>query len=106
AIVAAIAILALGDGPHLPRAQANARPAWREMLGVARIPAFRASALGYFGHMWELYAMWTITPLLVAAVLEGTAIVDPAARAAGAFAVIAAGAAGCVLGVYLSRSHG
>ena len=21
-------------------------------------PALRASALGYFGHMWELYAMW------------------------------------------------
>ena len=22
------------------------------------IPGFRAAAFGYFGHMWELYAMW------------------------------------------------
>ncbi len=106
AVVAGIAILALGDGPHLPRGKAGSRTAWREALGVARIPAFRASALGYFGHMWELYAMWTITPLLVAAVLEGTAVTHPAARAAGAFAVIAAGAVGCVLGGYLSRTYG
>jgi hypothetical protein len=52
--VAGFAILALGDGPHLPKAKANTRPAWREMLGVAKIHAFRASALAYFGHMWEL----------------------------------------------------
>ncbi|MEO7742768.1 MAG: MFS transporter [Usitatibacter sp.] len=106
ALVAAVAILALGDGPHLPRAKAGSRPAWRETLAVAKIPAFRASALGYFGHMWELYAMWTITPLLVAAALGGTTIADPAVRAGGAFAVIAAGAFGCVLGGYLSRSLG
>jgi MFS family permease len=106
ALVAAVAILALGDGPHLPRARPGVRPPWREMLGVARIPAFRASALGYFGHMWELYAMWTVTPLFVALVLERAAIAHPAARAAGAFAVIAAGAVGCVLGGYLSRAHG
>ena len=104
ALVAGAAILALGDGPHLPRGKAGMR--WRETLGVARIPAFRASALGYFGHMWELYAMWTVTPLLVALALEHAAVADPAARSWWAFAVIAAGGAGCVLGGYASRVQG
>jgi MFS family permease len=106
AVVAAAAILALGDGPHLPKARANMRPAWREMLGVARIPAFRASALGYFGHMWELYAMWTVVPLMVGMVIDQGTVASPSARSAWAFAVIAAGAFGCVLGGYLSRAHG
>ena len=30
----------------------------------------RASVFGYFGHMWELYAFWVATPLLVRAVLR------------------------------------
>lgn len=27
-------------------------------------PNFRSVAFGYFGHMWELYALWSILPLL------------------------------------------
>jgi predicted MFS family arabinose efflux permease len=69
------------------------------------VPAFRASALGYFGHMWELYAFWALTPTLAAAALREA---DPKAPAVflAAFGVVGIGAAGCVLGGRLSRRVG
>jgi len=96
-------VFLLGDGPHLPKT-AGRIPLSRGLaaLGNAR---FRAVAGGYFGHMWELYAFWTLTPLLVAREL------DRAGWSAGllpwlAFAVIAIGALGCIGGGQLSRSRG
>jgi len=52
----------------------------------------RASVFGYFGHMWELYTMWVLVPLVLATRLVGTA------ASWAAFAVLGAGALGCVLG--------
>ena len=75
------------------------------MLMALREPAFRASALGYFGHQWELYAFWTLVPLLLAA-LPATAGWAPAAISAASFAVIGVGAVGCVLGGFISRRVG
>lgn len=103
ALVAAAVIVALGDGPHL-RAKAGA-PAAGGVLQAFRLPVFRASAFGYFGHMWELYAFWTLLPLLVA-----RTGLDQRFGAGGvpglSFAVIAIGALGCVAGGVLSRRYG
>lgn len=74
-------------------------------------PAFRGSALGYFGHNWEVYALWAAAPAVLQAILdaeEPTAGSSPAlnspARSAWvsgwSFAVIAVGAVGCVCGGY------
>jgi len=106
AVVAGLAVLALGDGPHLPKPDPAARRSWAGTLSVARIPAFRASALGYFGHMWELYAMWTIVPLLAVPILRGLGVESARAVAGLSFAVIAIGAAGCVAGGIASRRIG
>jgi predicted MFS family arabinose efflux permease len=71
---------------------------------VFRNPRFLGSALGYFGHMWELYAFWGLVPRLVADVL--TATPDDPAVAGGAAVVIGAGAIGCIGGGILSRRYG
>jgi MFS family permease len=104
ATAAAGAILWLGDGPHLPKPAAGSR-GWGEVWTAFRVPAFRASAFGYFGHMWELYAFWTLVPFLVAQ-LAGVAGYTPATISALSFTVIAAGAAGCIGGGVLSRRFG
>ena len=99
ALLAAALIARLGDGPHLMR-KAGAPPLrlGRVIMAFAD-PRFRASAFGYFGHQWELYAFWTLVPLLVGQA-GGGKVSGPA------FAVIGIGAVGCVAGGYLSRRIG
>jgi hypothetical protein len=67
-------------------------------------PVFRASALAYFGHMWELYAMWTLVPALV--VLSGLAAPHAHAVSGLTFVVIGIGAASCMAGGLASRHLG
>ncbi|MCB1908491.1 MAG: MFS transporter [Rhodocyclaceae bacterium] len=103
ALVAAAMILALGDGPHLKR-RANAPPMRLGRVLVAfSQPAFRASALGYFGHQWELYAMWTLIPVLAGV---GGVDVHFGGASAVAFAVMAVGALCCIAGGRLSSRIG
>jgi MFS family permease len=93
--------VAIGDGPYLRRqAPFDVTAAAR----VFRVRPFRLTALGYFGHMWELYAFWGLLPFFLAARFP-----DPGARpslALAAFAIVAAGAVGCVTGGWISRTVG
>jgi MFS family permease len=105
ALAAAAMLLLLGDGPHL--VTGVVRRKWGEVGRAFRVPAFRAAAFGYFGHMWELYAFWTLVPFLVVAVLaaggSGAALWQVSAWS---FAVIGAGGLGCIVGGRLSRGFG
>ena len=112
ALVGAALVAFLGDGPFAaPPRQAGAGDAPRPgaVWQVFRVPAFRASAFGYFGHMWELYAFWSVLPWLcqpiVAELARGAATSAPSV-ALLSFAVIAAGGVGCVLGGQWSRRIG
>jgi MFS family permease len=104
AVLAALLIRALGDGPHL----VLRRGPGTQMGGVFGAFAsrdFRAAALGYFGHMWELYAFWTIVPLLI--VRTSLSLNLHNLKVSGlAFAIISVGALGCIAGGLFSRKVG
>ena len=52
------------DGPYeVPTVKFS----WSHISRVVRNPGYRLSTVGYLGHMWELYAMWTWIGLFVAA---------------------------------------
>ncbi|MBA1145890.1 MFS transporter [Ectothiorhodospiraceae bacterium WFHF3C12] len=99
ALVAGAAIYRLGDGPNVRRAPGGFGGVFRAF----RVPEFRAAVSGYFGHMWELYAFWTVVPLLLTQVLGAG---RDTAVSGWSFAVIGIGAVGCVVGGQLSRRYG
>jgi MFS family permease len=106
ALVAAGLVLRLGDGPHLAAPAPGRRPGWGSVLAAFRVPEFRASAFGYFGHMWELYAFWTFVPFLLAGILARGGSAAAWEVSAWSFAVIGVGGLGCILGGRLSRRIG
>ena len=65
---------------------------------------FRAVALGYFGHMWELYTFWTFVPVMIGyySQVQGIDLSVPL----WSFIFIAVGGLSCVMGGYLSKSKG
>jgi MFS family permease len=81
-------------GPYLPARSSFSLAALPEIF---RVPSLRASAFGYFGHMWELYAFWAFVPLFVRHYCSAVGLLDVNISLC-AFAVIAAGAVGCAVG--------
>ena len=94
-----LAYAGTSDGPY-PFPSAGFAP--RHALGVFRNRGVRLASLGYFGHMWELYAVWAWFAVFFA---EGAGASRRGAAYA-AFAVIAAGGAGCVAGGWLADRFG
>lgn len=87
------------DGPHLPP-PAPFKP--RALLAVFTSPPLRSAALGYFGHMWELYTLWAFVPMSLTAysALHPGAISN---LSGWSFAVVAAGTLGCIGGGTVSQ---
>ncbi|MGQ0502192.1 MAG: MFS transporter [Panacagrimonas sp.] len=101
-VLHAIALTALAAGallfvliPEPPPSAAPARAKALQLRALFTVMAdrrARAAVLGYFGHMWELYTLWVLAPVIVATRLTGVDV------SWAAFGTIGAGALGCAVG--------
>lgn len=73
---------------------------WQALATIWTDWRVRASVLGYFGHMWELYTLWVLVPLILATQLNGQAL------SFAAFGVLGIGALGCIGGGWLAKRWG
>jgi MFS family permease len=90
-------LLWMPDAPHALRAT-KLNP--KALTVIWTDPRVRASAFGYFGHMWELYTFLLLVPVMLATRLSGMAV------SAWSFFVIAGGAVGCALGGWVALQWG
>jgi MFS family permease len=93
-----LAAVAVPEGPfRFPSARFDPRQAPRVLANRG----VRLASLGYFGHMWELYAMWAWFLVFFSAVGS-----DGRGAAYATFAVIGVGSLGCWAGGVLGDRWG
>lgn len=89
------------DGPFRKPSQ---KLQWNAIGTIFKNRAFRSGALGYFGHMWELYAFWAFVPILIQHFAQSNTI--DINTSFGSFLVIAIGTLGCIVAGYLAHYFG
>ncbi len=99
-----LVVAVVRDGPHVP---ATSRFDPHAAFRLFTTPGARQATLGYLGHMWELYAMWTWVAAFATASLVAAGAADAARGGSSiAFVAIASGTIGCVLAGWLGDRAG
>ena len=104
ALVGAVLLVTFAvDGPHA-FAKATFDP--RQIGAVLRNRPLALANLGYFGHMWELYAMWVWFLAYAGAALPHLGLTGAKSASLLTFGVIAGGAIGALGGGWLADRIG
>ena len=98
AAASGLLVLALGQPPQAPGRVSTLQ--WQALRTAWQDARVHSSVLGYFGHMWELYTLWVLMPLILATRLEGVQL------SWAAFIILGSGALGCALGGHAARRWG
>lgn len=101
AIGGVLMLLFVGDGPYRKKSGGFQ---WNAFSKIFNSKKWRQAAIGYFGHMWELYTFWGFLPLIIVLYTRnnGIALNIPLLS----FLIIATGSIGAIAGGYISRSWG
>lgn len=89
------------DGPYI---SSGTKFNPKAIITIFKYKELRSSALGYFGHMWELYTFWALIPIILLYYLK----LNPAKLNISfwSFIIIASGSVGCFVGGMLSKKIG
>lgn len=90
------------DGPYRKAAQQFNLSAFFKVFEHKK---FRSAALGYFGHMWELYAFWAFVPIILKLYAVNHQHVQFNVPLLS-FIIIAIGSVSCVVGGFLAEKFG
>jgi len=74
-------------------------------INVFKDKEFRSPAIGYFGHMWELYTFWAFLPLMLST-YNSLNIESNLNISLYSFGIIAIGSLACVASGYLAEKFG
>jgi MFS family permease len=100
-IGACLMLFFVGDGPYRKISGRFQLNAFAQIFGSQK---WRQSALGYFGHMWELYSFWGFLPVILGLYASQNRIALNIPLLS--FLVIAIGSLGSIAGGYISQRHG
>jgi MFS family permease len=102
---AVVALTLVRPGPHLDIRTVTPDP--RSAIAIFAQRGPRLVSLGYFGHMWELYALWTWLAMFVAAGRAQRGVAAASSTGLIAFVAIGvAGTVGCLVGGWASDRFG
>ncbi|WP_044204479.1 nitrate/nitrite transporter [Flammeovirga sp. OC4] len=101
-IGAFLIVLFVPDGPFR---KPSSTFSFYAIKDIFKKTAFRESAMGYFGHMWELYTFWAFVPILLQyyqKLHDASHLNIPLLS----FFIIAVGSLSCVIGGFVSQRIG